>query len=93
MDCQKGKSIGEGKSLSSFFFTEFLDSFDRKDMFKVFKEYELVMEVFIPSRRDRCGKRYGFVRFRKVVDKRIMAVKLDSIHIQGKKIFANISRF
>lgn len=62
-------------------------------MFEVFKEYGLELEVFILSRRDKCGKRYGFVRFRKVTNERIMAAKLDSIHIQGNKIYANILRF
>ncbi|CAL5184049.1 unnamed protein product [Lathyrus oleraceus] len=62
-------------------------------MFEVFKVFGLVVEVVIPPRRNKKGKRYGFVRFRKVRDERVMAVELDNIHIQGKKLFANIPRF
>lgn len=69
---RRGKGIGNGENLSSFFFTEFQDSFDAKNMFKVLKEYGLVMEAYIPSRKDKRGKRYNFVCFRKVVDERIV---------------------
>ncbi|CAK8576877.1 unnamed protein product [Lathyrus sativus] len=62
-------------------------------MFEVFKSFGLVVEVVIPPRRDKCSKRYGFVRFRKVENERIMAVKLNNIIIQGKKIYANVPRF
>lgn len=53
----------------------------------------MLVEVYIPGKRDRRGRRYKFARFRKVMDDRVMAAKLDSIQIEGKKIFANITRF
>ncbi|CAK8578071.1 unnamed protein product [Lathyrus sativus] len=78
---RRGKGNGEGETLTSFFFTEFPKLYEAKDMVKVFKEYGLVMEVFILATRDKQGKRYGFARFRKVLNERIMAEKLYSIHI------------
>ncbi|CAK8575923.1 unnamed protein product [Lathyrus sativus] len=77
----------------SFFFMGFLNSFNVKDMFKFFKEFGLVMEVYIPAQKSKRGKRYRFVRFRKVAYERIIEVKLYNIHIQGKKIYANTPRF
>ncbi|CAK8561675.1 unnamed protein product [Lathyrus sativus] len=62
-------------------------------MFGVFKDYGLILEVYIPAMMDKRGMRYGFIRFRKVIDARIMAVKLNSIQILGKKIYADIQRF
>lgn len=53
-------------------------------MFDTFKEYGLVVEVYIPARRDKRGKRFRFVRFRKVVYKNMLAIKLDNILIQGR---------
>lgn len=90
---KRGKDVGEAETLSTFFLTEFSDSFQAKEMFEVFKVFGLVVEVVIPPRRNKKGKQYGFVRFRKVGDERVMAVELDNIHIQGKKLFANIPRF
>ncbi|CAK8568344.1 unnamed protein product [Lathyrus sativus] len=62
-------------------------------MFDVFTEFGLVLEVYMPTRRDKRGKRFGFVRFRKVLDVRVLATKLDSIFILGKKIHVNLQRF
>lgn len=65
---RRGKGLGEKETLSSFFFMEFPYSFDAKEMFEVFNEYGLVVEVVIPPRRDKRGKKNGLIRFRKVVD-------------------------
>lgn len=89
----RGKGLSKDEAVSSFFFNEFHDSCDAKEMLEIFKEYGLVVEVVILPRRDKRGKRYGFVQLRKVADKRILAMRLDNIYIQGKKIFAKIPRF
>lgn len=62
-------------------------------MAEIFKEYGIVIKVFIPARRDKRGKWYGFVRYIKVNDERLMVAKLDNIQIKGRKIFANVPRF
>ncbi|CAL5205475.1 unnamed protein product [Lathyrus oleraceus] len=90
---QRGKGLTKDDPMSSFFFTKFSFFRGAKEMFEIFKEHGMVVEVVIPPRRDKRGKIYGFVRFIKVVDARILAVKLDNIFIQGKKIYANIPRF
>lgn len=88
-----GKDQHVGEKVSSFFFTEFPESYEAKQMAEVFKEFGLVTEVYIPGKRDSRGRRYGIARFRKVTDDIIIAAKLDGIQIEGKKIFANIPRF
>ncbi|CAK8566570.1 unnamed protein product [Lathyrus sativus] len=82
-----------GSKIASFFFTEFPDDHEAREMFDIFKEYDLVLEVIIPSRRDKRGKIFGFVRFRNIEDSRMMAIKLDKIMINGRKIYANIPWF
>lgn len=72
---------------------ELPEDFGARDMFDVFKEHGLVDEVVKPPRRDREGRRYGFVRFRKVCDEKLLAVQLDNIFIKSKKLHANIPRF
>ncbi|CAK8534908.1 unnamed protein product [Lathyrus sativus] len=70
----RGKGVGDSKAISSFFFTEFLKDFGAKEMTEVFKDYGIMREVFIPVRRDKRGKHYGFDGFRMIVDYRIMAM-------------------
>ncbi|KAF1862258.1 hypothetical protein Lal_00026783 [Lupinus albus] len=52
----------------SFFFTNFLDLHGIVDMWKVFSKWDVVGDVFIPQKRDKRGRRFGFVKFRKVED-------------------------
>ncbi|KAI5404074.1 hypothetical protein KIW84_051278 [Lathyrus oleraceus] len=50
-------------------------------------------EVIIPPKRNAGGKRYGFVRFLNVKDDRLLTTKLETIFLDGRKIFSNIPRF
>lgn len=83
----------EEELTSSFFTTEFPEEFGPKELFEIFKDFGLVVEVVIPPRRDKRGKWFRFVRFQKVRDEIILYVKLDNIYLNGKKIYANIPKF
>ncbi|CAK8577194.1 unnamed protein product [Lathyrus sativus] len=78
---KKGKGCVEDETVASFFFTEFPNAFG------------LVSEVFVPHRRDKRGNRYGFIRYKKVTNVRVMATRLDNIFIKGRKLHTNVSRF
>lgn len=52
------------RDTTSFFFTNFPDNFGEVDMWKIFSRWVSVGEVFIPPKRDKFGKRFGFVRFK-----------------------------
>lgn len=92
-DSSKGKGVVQAEIISNYFFTEFPKDYGAKEMYDIFKEYGLVVEVVIPSRRDNLGKHYGFVRFRRVGDEGKLAVKLDNIFIKSKKFHANVPKF
>lgn len=77
----------------SYFFSEFPDDFGAMEMLSVFQKYGRVIEVVIPYKRDKRGKRFGFVRFWGVKDPEFFATKLDNIIIGSRKIFVNIPRF
>ncbi|XP_058784954.1 uncharacterized protein LOC131659847 [Vicia villosa] len=64
-----------------------------RDLYDVFKDYGVVDEVIIPGKRDKSGKKFGFVRFFEVVDADNLAVKLDNIFIGKQKLFVNFPRF
>lgn len=50
-------------------------------------------EVFIPSKRNKNGRRYGFVRFKGVHDTHQLAKQLDRLLIGGLKMYVNIPRY
>lgn len=73
---EKGDNTAGDKCLVTYFITEFPDDFGDKDLFEVFKEFGLVIEVVIHFRRDKHGKRFVFVRFGNVSDGRILGVNI-----------------
>lgn len=50
-------------------------------------------EIFVPTRRNSNGRRYGFVRFKGVNDTHLLAKQLDRIIIGGLKLYVNIPRY
>ncbi|GJU41241.1 RNA-directed DNA polymerase, eukaryota, nucleotide-binding alpha-beta plait domain protein [Tanacetum coccineum] len=50
----------------SIFVTNFPDNTTSKDLWEVCKGYGTVVDVFIPDRKSKAGKRFAFVRFIKV---------------------------
>ncbi|XP_058766204.1 uncharacterized protein LOC131639756 [Vicia villosa] len=88
-----GRWLGVEESVSSFFFSDFPTRVRAKDIFELFGCHREVVEVVIPPRSIRNGKRFGFARFVAVADARILAVRLDNILIDGRKIHANIPRY
>lgn len=64
-----------------------------RDFFELFWCIGEVVEHSITHRKNKIGKKFGFARFKEVVDMRLLAVKLDNIIVDGKKIHANLPRF
>ncbi|XP_058775246.1 uncharacterized protein LOC131649501 [Vicia villosa] len=83
----------EGAAASSFFFTEFGSRWKTRDLMFEFKDMRDIDEVVIPSKRDKFGRRYGFVRFFNVEDEKLLGIKLDSLILEGRKLHANPPRF
>ncbi|CAJ2644149.1 unnamed protein product [Trifolium pratense] len=79
--------------ITTYFFSDIPDSFGANAMFNVFQKYGDVVEVVIPAKRDKGGRRFGFARFDNVWDARRFGIELDNIIIGRDKIYANLSRF
>jgi hypothetical protein len=77
----------------SYYFTNFPDNSNQVDLWKVFQRWGKVREVFLPNKRNKFGKRFGFVRFLDVNDPKKLEVKLDSIKINETKLHVNLPRF
>ncbi|GKD44031.1 RNA-directed DNA polymerase, eukaryota, nucleotide-binding alpha-beta plait domain protein [Tanacetum coccineum] len=52
----------------SVFVTNFPDAYGSRDLWKLCETYGKVVDVFIPNRLSKAGKRFAFVRFIKVDD-------------------------
>lgn len=92
-DLMTGKGNIDGEEVISYYFTEFPEEYGAKEMFDIFADFGLVVEVVIPPKRDKWSRRYDFVRYRKVRDARMLEVELDNICTNDKKFHANVPRF
>lgn len=78
---------------NTFYFSEFPDNSGYREMWDVFQRFGKVVEVVIPNKKNRRGKRFGFVRFLGVKEPKQFAARLDKIFIGNQKMFVNIPRY
>ena len=83
----------EHKDVTSFYFTRFPKDTTEKDLWYHLKQVGDVRENFISPKRNRNGRRYGFVRFKGVEDVHQMEKKLDSMVFGGLKMYVNTPKF
>lgn len=67
------------KGSMSFYFTNFLEDVKYEDLWMLFLKWGRVIDVFVPSKRDIFGKKFGFVRFLDVKDPKALEQRLDSL--------------
>jgi len=77
----------------SFFFTNFPNEFQEKDLWRVFQHWGRVLDVFISKKLNARKQRFGFVRFHGVRDEYVLERQLDSIWIGTWKLHANIPKY
>ncbi|GAU45815.1 hypothetical protein TSUD_115030 [Trifolium subterraneum] len=81
------------ENTTTFFITNFPDTITAEDMWEAFARYWRVGEVFIPAKRDKFGKRFGFARFADVSDAQTLLKKIEDTWFGTFKIRANLSKF
>nr|GEV56821.1 RNA-directed DNA polymerase, eukaryota, reverse transcriptase zinc-binding domain protein [Tanacetum cinerariifolium] len=77
------------KISTSIFLTNFSDSFSAKDLFHTCKTYGHVVDSYIPFKKSKAGKRFGFVRFINVFDVERLVNNLCIIWVGSFKLHAN----
>nr|GEZ96153.1 nucleotide-binding alpha-beta plait domain-containing protein [Tanacetum cinerariifolium] len=90
---QRSKEDDVQKISTSVFVTNFSDGYGAKDLWNTCKLYGHVVDVFIHDRRTKAGKRFGFVRFIKVLDIDRLINNLCTVWVGCNKIHANVARF
>ena len=83
----------ENHDITTFYFTRFPEHTKEKDLWAHFKKWGDVREIFIPSNRNKGGRRYGFARFKGVQDERTLERRLDNIMIDGLKLYVNLPKY
>ncbi|GKV15204.1 hypothetical protein SLEP1_g26006 [Rubroshorea leprosula] len=76
---------------TSFFFYNFPEEMEAKFLWNSFQMHGKVVDVYLPSKRDRRGKRYGFVRLTGVKDVIQMERRLNEIWIGSYKMRVKIA--
>nr|GEY20798.1 RNA-directed DNA polymerase, eukaryota, nucleotide-binding alpha-beta plait domain protein [Tanacetum cinerariifolium] len=77
----------------SIFVTNFPDSTSFKDLWKLCQSYGTVVDVYIPNRRSKAGKRFAFVRFIKVDNVDRLVRNLCTLWIGRMHLHANVVHF
>ncbi|GJX79557.1 nucleotide-binding alpha-beta plait domain-containing protein [Tanacetum coccineum] len=93
MGSYRSKEDDVSRISTSIFVTNFPDSFKAMDLFHVCKQYGHVVDSFIPMKKTKEGKRFGFVRFINVFSVERLVSNLCTIWVDRLKIQANIARF
>ncbi|GJV94416.1 RNA-directed DNA polymerase, eukaryota [Tanacetum coccineum] len=77
----------------SIFVTNFPNETTSKDLWKVCQTYGTVVDVYIPNRRTKAGKRFAFVRFIRVDNVDRLVGNLCTLWIGRMHLHANVVRF
>lgn len=78
---------------TSYFFTHFPEELHYTDLWKVFARFGRVGEVFMPKKRDKWGRRFGFVKFLEVSDEAGLTRRLEEVWWGDMKLKVNRARF
>ncbi|GJR46170.1 RNA-directed DNA polymerase, eukaryota, reverse transcriptase zinc-binding domain protein [Tanacetum coccineum] len=93
MGSQRTKEDNVARISTSIFVTNFPETCSANDLFNTCKQYGHVVDAFIPLKRSKAGKRFGFVRFINVFSVERLVSNLCTIWIDKHKLRANITRF
>ncbi|GJV11623.1 RNA-directed DNA polymerase, eukaryota [Tanacetum coccineum] len=93
MGSYRSKEDDVSKISTSIFITNFPDSFSAKELFNSCKQYGHVVDAFIPNKRSKAGKRFGFVRFINILNEERLVNNLCTLWVGRFKFHANIAKF
>nr|GEW33459.1 RNA-directed DNA polymerase, eukaryota, reverse transcriptase zinc-binding domain protein [Tanacetum cinerariifolium] len=77
----------------NIFITNFPPTVSAKDLWGTCSQYGTVMDVYIPLKLTKLGKRFAFARFRKVSNVDFLIKNLRSVWLGSFHLFANVARF
>ncbi|KAL4561270.1 hypothetical protein LXL04_033434 [Taraxacum kok-saghyz] len=81
------------KTSTSFFFQNFPENIDENNLRRIFQAYGTVVDVFIPQKRDIANRKFGFVRFIRIINPAIFVQTLQNIWIGSYKARVSIAKY
>ncbi|GJV37319.1 nucleotide-binding alpha-beta plait domain-containing protein [Tanacetum coccineum] len=93
MGLQRSKEDDVNMISTSVYVTNFPDHTNAKELWNICSQYGNVCDSYIPNRRSKIGKRFGFVRFIKVAKVDLLVANLCTVWIGKFKLHANVARF
>nr|GEY82666.1 nucleotide-binding alpha-beta plait domain-containing protein [Tanacetum cinerariifolium] len=93
MGSYRSKEDDVSKISTSIYVTNFPETFSANDLFHSCKVYGHVVDLFIPLKRSKDGKRFGFVRFINVFSVERLVSNLCIIWVDRFKLYANVAHF
>ncbi|GAU17929.1 hypothetical protein TSUD_330530 [Trifolium subterraneum] len=81
------------QSSTSFFVTNFPEDSTSEDLWKVFAKFGRLGDVYIPSKEDKWGKKFAFVKFREVKEEWELSQRLKDVWLGSFKLRINKSHF
>lgn len=81
------------KDTTSFYFTNFPENIREKELWSVFQQWGSVREVVIPPKRDKYGKRFGFVRYKGVEHPARMEGNLSTVWFGNLRLRVNVPKY
>lgn len=82
-----------GDGIVSYYFTNFQPNLDREALWRLFTKWGKVADLFIPKKRNKEGKAFGFIRYQGVQYPQELERRLDQIWIGTFKLRANYIRY
>nr|GEX20869.1 RNA-directed DNA polymerase, eukaryota, reverse transcriptase zinc-binding domain protein [Tanacetum cinerariifolium] len=77
----------------NIFITNFPTSVSAKDLWSTCKQFGTVMDVYIPLKLSKLGKRFAFARFKKVCNVDLLIKNHRLVWLGSFYLFANVARF
>nr|GEU50876.1 nucleotide-binding alpha-beta plait domain-containing protein [Tanacetum cinerariifolium] len=93
MGSYRSKEDDVSRISTSIYVSNFPESCSAKDLFHSFNQYGYIVDTFIPFKRAKDGKRFGFVRFINVFNVERLVSNLCTIWVDRSKFHANIARY
>ncbi|GKV47796.1 hypothetical protein SLEP1_g54658 [Rubroshorea leprosula] len=78
---------------TAYFFTNSSAEWTFEQMWRTFKKFGVVLDIYCPNRKGKDGKRFSFVRFQGVADEIALESQLDMIVVDGLKLRVNWPSF
>lgn len=88
-----GYNVAVDNITTSFYFSDFPDDWKVSDMWKSFRPFGTIVDVFVPTKRDKNGRRFGFVRYKGIRDTESLENSLKALWIGEQNIFIKLARF